>query len=58
MNTDEENKCVKSSTTGGELNEIGKFWREDNDDEESVPKKKKRIHHLDAIIQHNNSWKW
>ena len=52
MNTDEENKCVKCCTTGGELNEIGKFWREDNDEEESVPKKKKKIHPLDAIIQH------
>ena len=37
-------------TTGDELNAIGKFQREDNDDENSVPKKKKRIQLLDAII--------
>jgi len=51
MSSSTEKICVKCGSTDGALNEIGKFWHE-NDEEEGVPKKKKKIHPLDTIIQH------
>jgi len=49
MSSSTEKIFVKCGSTDGALNEIGKFWHE-NDKEEGVPKKMKKIHPLDTII--------